>query len=260
MIHQIAFICTLFSTFVSVAQAEEATNSSKIQPQSELNWIPLNPQMPEMAKFAIVSGNPQTGPSTMLMSFAPVPPDAPVGGLHKHSNAYTTVVLSGTPKHGPSPEEAVSFSAGGYWYQPGNEAHYDVCVGTEPCVILTYWTDIRDFFPVEQKDSAVAWKGVSADQVLWEKGSSKKSQVAVAYGDSKDGPSVQLTKYAAGYKSKALTSTSNSEKFLISGNFEYGTDSLETVKPGDIIFQPSIRAYKEACKDECVLVTVSHGM
>jgi gentisate 1,2-dioxygenase len=130
----------------------------------------------------------------MLMSFTPVPPGAPVGGLHKHSNAYTTIVLAGTPKHGPSPEEAVSFSAGGYWNQPGNEAHYDVCEGTEPCVILTYWTDIRDFFPVEEKDSTVAWKGVLADQVVWEKGSSKKSQIAVASGDPKAGPFVQLTK------------------------------------------------------------------
>ena len=265
MSQKTALCFTLFA-FLSSAYAEESSNlsnkiaSMNIRTQSELTWIPLNPQFPDMAKFAVVSGNPQTGPSTMLMSFTPVLPGSPVGGLHKHSNAYTTVVLAGTPKHGPSPEEAISFSPGSYWNQPGNEAHYDVCEGTEPCVILTYWTDIRDYFPAEEKDSTLAWKGVLADQVVWEKGTNKKSKISVASENTEKGTSVQFTKYAAGYKSKVLTSTTNTEKVLISGNFQYGTDSLLSVNPGDIIFQPSNQSYIEACTDECILVTISHGM
>jgi hypothetical protein len=56
------------------------------------------------------------------------------------------VVIKGTMKHWDKqhPEgEVKPMGPGGYWFQPGNEAHGDSCL-SEECVMYVQWMGKRD--------------------------------------------------------------------------------------------------------------------
>ncbi len=75
-------------------------------------------------EIAVLWGNPQEGESAVMLKF---PPNFP-GGMHKHTNSYHGVVVSGASKHwakGESEADARLQVPGDYWYQEGGLVHQD---------------------------------------------------------------------------------------------------------------------------------------
>jgi hypothetical protein len=133
----------VISVFSVVAYAV-AAKKTIVTPYENAKFVPLDPAHPQSAQLAVLSGDPATGPSSMLMKFAKGP-----GRLHIHSSDYHLVVIEGMMKHWDKqhPESEVKpIGPGGYWFQPGNEAHGDSCLSDE-CVMYVQWMGKRDTRP-----------------------------------------------------------------------------------------------------------------
>jgi len=107
----------------------------------EAKFVPSNPDNPNGTQIAVLKGDPETGPSTMLMRFKK-------GGSppHIHSSDYQLVVIKGTMKHLSAKQKDADgkpLGPGSYWFQPGEEAHSDVCLADE-CLMYIVWTGKRD--------------------------------------------------------------------------------------------------------------------
>lgn len=107
----------------------------------EAKFVPSNPDNPNGTQIAVLKGDPETGPSTMLMRFKK-------GGSppHIHSSDYQLVVIKGTMKHLSAKQKEADgkpLGPGSYWFQPGEEAHADVCLADE-CLMYIVWSGKRD--------------------------------------------------------------------------------------------------------------------
>jgi quercetin dioxygenase-like cupin family protein len=107
----------------------------------DAKFTPVNPQRPQGAQMAVLWGDPNTGPSAMLLRI-----DNGAGAMHVHSADYQCVILEGTMQHweqGQSQTQAKLLRPGSHWFQPGNVAHSDACV-TEQCLMYVQWAGPRD--------------------------------------------------------------------------------------------------------------------
>jgi hypothetical protein len=107
---------------------------------------PLNLSSPTGPQFAVLRGDPATGPSSMLMKFGKGD-----GRMHVHSSDYDLVVIKGDMKHwSPGQTKAMVklVGPGGYWFQPGNQPHVDSCE-SEECLMYVQWSGKRDSRAVE---------------------------------------------------------------------------------------------------------------
>ncbi|SHG84086.1 hypothetical protein SAMN05443551_0754 [Marivita hallyeonensis] len=99
-------------------------------------------------EIAVLNGNPQTGPSAVLLKF---PPNFP-GAMHTHTHGYHAVVISGGSKHwiaGQSEEDVPLQRPGDYWYQIGGEAHQDSFPTDVPTIIYVQFEGPLDVEPAE---------------------------------------------------------------------------------------------------------------
>lgn len=106
----------------------------------------MDPSRPSSPEIAVLRGNPDTGPSSMLMKFG-----KGTGRMHIHSSDYDLVVLQGEMKHwqpGESEAAAKVLGPGSYWFQPGKQPHVDSCLSDE-CVMYVQWGGKRDSRAVE---------------------------------------------------------------------------------------------------------------
>lgn len=107
----------------------------------EAKFVPSNPDNPNGTQIAVLKGDPDTGPSTMLMRFK-----KGASPLHIHSSDYQLVVIEGTMKHLSAKQkeaDAKPLGPGSYWFQPGEEAHSDACL-VEECLMYIVWSGKRD--------------------------------------------------------------------------------------------------------------------
>jgi quercetin dioxygenase-like cupin family protein len=112
-----------------------------VTPFDGVVFKPLNPSSPTEPQFAVLRGDPATGPSSMLMKF-----DKGDGRMHVHSSDYDLVVIKGDMKHwgpGETKANAKLLGPGGYWFQPGNQPHVDSCESDE-CLMYVQWSGKRD--------------------------------------------------------------------------------------------------------------------
>ena len=108
---------------------------------ADARFKPLNPSIPNSAEIAALRGDPDQGPSTMLMKMR-----RGAGRLHDHTADYELIVIEGTMKHwrgGESEATAKPLGVGSYWFQPGGQAHADSCL-TDTCVMFITWSGPRD--------------------------------------------------------------------------------------------------------------------
>jgi len=99
-----------------------------------LDTVAFSPAFPGV-EIAVLSGNPQVGPATFLLRFAPGFP----GSMHWHDAGYTGVVLQGATKHwdrGQTADDVPLLEVGDSWVQPGDAAHQDSNPTDEPAVIF----------------------------------------------------------------------------------------------------------------------------
>jgi hypothetical protein len=112
-----------------------------VTPFAQAKFEPADPKRPEGTQFAVLRGDPATGPSAMLMRQV-----RGTSAMHIHSSDYDLVMIKGTMKHfgaGESEKDAPELGPGSYWFQPGNEAHAGSCLSDE-CLMYVQWQGKRD--------------------------------------------------------------------------------------------------------------------
>jgi quercetin dioxygenase-like cupin family protein len=101
------------------------------------------------AEIAILSGNPQTGPSSILLRFPPRYP----GAMHSHSAGYHAIVIEGASKHWTENNDADSAplqTPGDYWFQAGGQVHQDSFPSDEITTVFLRFEGPVDFFLAEK--------------------------------------------------------------------------------------------------------------
>jgi quercetin dioxygenase-like cupin family protein len=117
-----------------------------IVPTGTAKLTPVDPADPKGARQAVLQGDPNTGPSAILLEFKKGVPSE----LHVHTSDYHLVVLEGTMKHWNdqgSEATAKPLGPGSYWFQPGNQPHAGVCL-SDRCLMFVAWPGKRDGRPV----------------------------------------------------------------------------------------------------------------
>jgi quercetin dioxygenase-like cupin family protein len=136
----IAFVCGVGAA-AQIATSPASSKSDIVVPYQRAPFKPLNSSVPNGPEIAVLRGDPDHGPSTMLMKMRTM-----AGRLHVHTATYELVVIEGTMKHwkrGESEAAATPLGVGSYWYQPGGEPHADSCL-TDSCVMSITWSGPRD--------------------------------------------------------------------------------------------------------------------
>ncbi len=124
-----------------MAAPTAAPPAAVVTPLSEARFEPVSPAHPDGPQIAVLSGDPKTGPSVMLMRFA-----RSSGRLHIHSADYHLTVIEGEMKHwdaAGSEAAAPPIGPGGHWFQPGGQAHADSCL-SDTCLMVIHWSGPRD--------------------------------------------------------------------------------------------------------------------
>jgi hypothetical protein len=134
-------LTALFLASASSASSEPMDRTMIVKAFDEVAFVPIIPSRPNGPKIGVMRGDPDAGPSDMLLKM----PKGP-GVLHTHTADYHLTVISGEMKHwDASSEEAKvrQLGPGSYWFQPGGEAHADSCLSDE-CVMFIHWSGKRD--------------------------------------------------------------------------------------------------------------------
>ena len=121
--------------------ARESGENMIVVPIESARFVPVDPAVPNGTQVAILSGDPESGPSTMLMRLR-----KGGGTPHLHSSDYRLVVLQGTMKHLGKGQDAASgtlLNPGSFWFQPGGKTHADPCL-TDECLLFIVWAGKRD--------------------------------------------------------------------------------------------------------------------
>jgi quercetin dioxygenase-like cupin family protein len=132
-------VCGIAGLAASV-RADDKKQVAKT-PFQDAKFVPINPAQPDGPQLAVLWGDPEKGPSAMLLKFK-----KGGGPLHIHTSDYHLVVLQGTMSHwikGEQESDAKPLGPGSYWFQPGNQAHGNSCL-TDECVMFIKWEGKRD--------------------------------------------------------------------------------------------------------------------
>jgi quercetin dioxygenase-like cupin family protein len=89
------------------------------------------PGVPECLAVGVVSGDPASGPSTVLLKFAPKCDTA----MHWHSANEQLVIVKGNGTMQVEGEAARPVVAGGYVMQPSKHPHRFICDASNGCLI-----------------------------------------------------------------------------------------------------------------------------
>lgn len=137
----VLIIAAIFLAIACISASQASDLTMIVTPYEATKFVPSNPDNPNGTQIAVLKGDPDTGPSTMLMRFKK-------GGSppHIHSSDYQLVVIKGTMKHLRAKQKEADgkpLGPGSYWFQPGEEAHADVCLADE-CLMYIVWSGKRD--------------------------------------------------------------------------------------------------------------------
>lgn len=119
----------------------DARNPILVVPIEEAEFAPVDPARPSGPRIATLWGDPDRGPSAMLLRM-----ERSGGRLHYHSSDYHLAVIEGEMKHwarGEQEADAPVLGPGSYWFQPGGEAHADSCLA-DLCLMFVKWSGRRD--------------------------------------------------------------------------------------------------------------------
>ncbi len=135
----VGMVCVL-AVFGASVNADEKKKLI-VTPFQEAEFKPVDPKQPDGAQMAVLWGDPEKGPSAMLLKFKK-------GGnsLHIHTSDYHLTMVQGTMKHwGEGEQEATAkpLGPGSYWFQPGDQAHAGSCL-TDECLMFVKWEGKRD--------------------------------------------------------------------------------------------------------------------
>ena len=98
-------------------------------------------------QFAILSGDPKTGPYTQMRKVAA----GTDNGLHSHSNEIKNVIISGVWYTGPDAASARDFGPGSVVIMPGDWVHVSGCRTGTDCVFYQEGKGKFDFKPAAEQ-------------------------------------------------------------------------------------------------------------
>ncbi|TKR33402.1 DUF4437 domain-containing protein [Luteimonas gilva] len=148
---KIALLIVPFAFAAGSAHSQVSKEPMIVAPLEAAKFVPSNPAAPNGTQVAVLRGDPEKGPSTMLMRMKL---NKGRNVMHVHSSDYQLVVISGRMKHwskAQSEEKAEAMGPGGYWFQPGGRAHTDACLSDE-CLMYIVWSGKRDGWIATDKD------------------------------------------------------------------------------------------------------------
>ena len=138
---RVALALALLGGHSALANAQVAETGAVTIRAEDAKFVPLDPAQPALAQIAVLRGDPNTGPSSMLMRFGRM-----AGVLHYHTADYELVVLQGRMKHtleGEDERTAPELGPGSYWRQPKMQPHADTCL-SDVCLMYITWSGKRD--------------------------------------------------------------------------------------------------------------------
>jgi len=128
-------------TGCATTEDEASKRAMVVMPVESAQFVPVIARLPDGPRMAVLWGNPNTGPSAILLEMK-----RGTGPMHTHTADYHLVVIEGVMKHwglGESESNAKPLRPGSYWFQPGGMAHADACL-TDRCVMQVVWSGRRD--------------------------------------------------------------------------------------------------------------------
>jgi quercetin dioxygenase-like cupin family protein len=137
----LAFVAVTGGVACSSISDGAAEKRMVVVPFEGARFLPVSPRLPDGPRMAVLWGDPNTGPSAVLLEMkkGSVP-------LHIHTADYHLVVIEGVMRHwaqGQAESAAPSLGPGSYWFQPGSQPHGDACL-TDKCVMHVVWAGARD--------------------------------------------------------------------------------------------------------------------
>lgn len=123
------------------AERPQTPTAMTVVPIEVAKFAPVIARLPDGPQMAVLRGDPDTGPSAILLEMS-----RGAGPMHIHTADYHLVVIEGTMKHwaaGEHESDAKPLRPGSYWFQPGGLAHADACL-SDKCVMQVVWSGPRD--------------------------------------------------------------------------------------------------------------------
>jgi Domain of unknown function (DUF4437) len=131
----VGLLCASLGAAGVYAKGDAKKAEYTMVPAGSAKWNPIDPKQPKGGQVAFISGDPMTGPVTLMLKL----PKGP-SPMHWHSSDYSAVIIEGTAKHWlPGKEaDAKANGPGTAWFQPGGSAatmHGDECT-SDSCTIF----------------------------------------------------------------------------------------------------------------------------
>lgn len=134
-----ALVAVLLGASSVVAQtspAEAPVEAAATIDFAELNWVPLNPDMPDGPAMATLWGDPMTGPYGALLR-VPAGFESP---MHMHSSGERIVQITGRSVHwelGGDRADAPVLEPGDYFAMPADTPHVSATEDVESIEFIT---------------------------------------------------------------------------------------------------------------------------
>ncbi len=127
--------------------AKKAKEDSVITSMAGVKFMPMDPKNPEGIQIGSANGDVMNGAGVFYMKLK-----QGAAPMHSHTNSYHGVNVKGVVKHWVTGDEksAPEMAVGSYWFQPGGQAHGDMCVSVDGCIVLLNFMGKFDFVPAKK--------------------------------------------------------------------------------------------------------------
>ena len=137
--------CLWAPLFAEEPMQNQGSNVPFMMSFTDLKWVDL-PERKGM-QFAILSGDPKTGPYTQIRKV----PAGTDNALHRHSSEIKNVIISGVWYTGIDAASAKDFGPGSVVVMPGDWVHVSGCRAGSDCVFYQEGKGKFDFKPVAEQ-------------------------------------------------------------------------------------------------------------
>lgn len=138
-------ILTMTLSAQTVADDNEALSLVKTAQDSDLQWGPCPPFMPEGCAIAVLHGDPGKNDSDILFK-VDANSDIP---NHWHNSAERMILISGELEVTYEGETPKTLKEGYYAYGPAKKPHSAKCGDAGPCILFIAFEGPLDAFPVD---------------------------------------------------------------------------------------------------------------
>jgi len=137
-------VCLWMTLLAQNASQKQESRTPFMVSLTDLKWVEL-PERKGM-QFAILSGDPKTGPYTEMRKVRAGTDNA----LHSHSSEIKNVIISGVLYIGPDSASARDFGPGSVIVLPANWVHVSGCRAGSDCVFYQEGKGKFDYKPAAE--------------------------------------------------------------------------------------------------------------